>query len=128
MLEGQLRLTVKNRMVALARQGQVVEDEEAMVASLREQMLPEARRRSHLTLVLDKIAETHGLDVSDQEIEAYLATEAREAGVAPAVLRQYYESSFGSLDAIHDKIREEKALDHALEHAQVVEPDDAPRA
>jgi hypothetical protein len=37
-------------------------------------------------------------------------------------MRRYYESQFGSLDPIHDQLREEAALDYVLGQAVFVEP------
>jgi len=125
LFEGQLDLMVRNRLVALVQRGEKIEDAEAQRAALREELQPDARKRAQLTLILDKIAEVNGLTVDDAAIEERLKKEAVDAGVAPNVMRQYYESQFGSLDPIHDQLREEAALDHVLQHAVFVEPQTA---
>jgi len=122
LFEGQLDLMVRNRLVALVQRGEKIEDAETQRATLREELQPDARKRAQLTLILDKIAEVNGLAVDDAAIEERLKKEATDAGVAPNVMRQYYESQFGSLDPIHDQLREEAALDHVLQHAVFVEP------
>ena len=125
LLEGQLDLMVRNRLISLIQHGVEIDDAEAQRIALREELQPDARRRATLTLILDKVAEVHGLEVSDAAIEERLKQEAAEAGVAPDVMRQYYESQFGSLDPIHDHLREEAALDYVLERAVLVEPQTA---
>jgi trigger factor len=125
LLEGQLDMMVRNRLVSLVQQGVKIDDAEAQRAALREELQTDARRRAQLTLILDKIAEVHGLEVGDAAIDERLKQEATEAGVAPNVMRQYYESQFGSLDPIHDQLREEAALDYVLQHAEFVEPQTA---
>jgi trigger factor len=122
LLEGQLDLMVRNRLVGLVQQGTPIEEAEQQRAALREELQPDARKRAQLTLILDKIAEVNGLNVDDAAVEERLAKEAMDASVAPDVMRRYYESQFGSLDPIHDQLREEAAYDYVLEHAVFVEP------
>ncbi|MGD2063501.1 MAG: trigger factor [Nitrospirota bacterium] len=122
LLEGQLDLMVRNRLVHLVQEGKTVEEAEEQRAALREELAPDARKRAQLTLILDKIAEVNGLQIDDAAIEAQLKKEALDASVSPDVMRRYYESQFGSLDPIHDQLREEAAYDYVLEHAVFVEP------
>jgi trigger factor len=122
LLEGQLDLMVRNRLVGLVQQGTPLEEAEQQRAALREELRPDARKRAQLTLILDKIAEVNGLQIDDAAIEARLKKEAMDASVAPDVMRRYYESQFGSLDPVHDQLREEAAYDYVLEHAVFVEP------
>jgi trigger factor len=122
LLEGQLDLMVRNRLVGLVQEGTPLEEAEQQRAALRAELQHDARRRAQLTLILDKIAEVNGLQVDDAAIEARLKQEAMDASVAPDVMRRYYESQFGSLDPIHDQLREEAAYDYVLEHAVFAEP------
>ncbi|RMF88142.1 MAG: trigger factor [Nitrospirae bacterium] len=117
LLEGQLQMMVKNRLVHLLGEGMDPDEVDRRERELHQELRDDAEQRARLTLVLDKIAEEHGLEVRDEEIEALLKKEAAEVGVAPEVLRQYYENQFGSLDPLHDRLREEKAFDYCLEHA-----------
>ncbi|HEX9592777.1 MAG TPA: trigger factor [bacterium] len=122
LFEGQLDLMVRNRLVGLVQQGVPIEEAEQQRATLREELRPDARKRAQLTLILDKIAELNGLQVEDAAVEARLKKEALDASVAADVMRRYYESQFGSLDPIHDQLREEAALDYVLGQAVFVEP------
>jgi trigger factor len=122
LFEGQLDLMVRNRLVGLVQQGVPIEEAEQQRATLREELRPDARKRAQLTLILDKIAEVNGLQVEDAAVEARLKKEALDASVAADVMRRYYESQFGSLDPIHDQLREEAALDYVLGQAVFVEP------
>ncbi len=121
LLEGQLQMMVKNRVVRLLGEGLDPDEVDKREAELYEELRDDAEQRARLTLILDRVAEDHNVEISDEEIEAQLAKEADEAGVSPDVLRQYYQSQFGSLDPLHDRLREEKAFDLCLEKATLTE-------
>jgi len=121
LLEGQLQMMVKNRVVRLLGEGLSPDEVDRREAELYEELRDDAEQRARLTLILDRVAEDHHVEISDEEIEAQLVKEADEAGVSPDVLRQYYQSQFGSLDPLHDRLREEKAFDLCLEKATLTE-------
>jgi trigger factor len=123
LLEGQLQMMVKNRVVRLLGEGLEADEVDKREAELQEELRDDAEQRARLTLILDRVAEEHGVEITDPEIESQLQKEAQEAGVSPDVLRQYYQSQFGSLDPLHDRLREEKAFDLCLEKATLTEED-----
>jgi len=121
LLEGQLQMMVKNRVVRLLGEGMDSDEVDKREAELQEELRGDAEQRARLTLILDRVAEEHSVEITDPEIEGQLQKEAQEAGVSPDVLRQYYQSQFGSLDPLHDRLREEKAFDLCLEKATLTE-------
>ncbi|HBB41617.1 MAG: trigger factor [Nitrospirae bacterium CG18_big_fil_WC_8_21_14_2_50_70_55] len=125
LLEGQLQMMVKNRVVRLLGEGMDADQVDKREAELHEELRGDAEQRARLTLILDRVAEEHSVEIRDEEIQAQLQKEAQEVGVTPEVLRQYYQSQFGSLDPLHDRLREEKAFDLCLAQATLKEVGEA---
>ncbi|PID57035.1 trigger factor [candidate division KSB3 bacterium] len=74
-------------------------------------------------LLLAKIQEQEGIEVSDEEVDAALERMATGQGLPVAVLRQYLTSQPNGFDRIISDIRESKTQDFLYEHAKVVEED-----
>jgi len=90
------------------------------LAEWREQWRPHAEREVRETLLLEAVAEARELGASPEEVEARLESMAREQGIDPARLRKAYEER-GMLEALGERIREDKALEFLLAEAKVEE-------
>ncbi len=71
-------------------------------------------------LVLDKIADTEALAVSESELSAWLVQQAPRYGMSPDQFAQELVSA-GQVPAAVAEVRRSKALAHVLEHARVVD-------
>ena len=71
-------------------------------------------------LVLDKIAETEDLSVSEAELSSWLVQQAPRYGMSPDQFAQELVSA-GQVPAAVAEVRRAKALAHVLEHAKVVD-------
>jgi len=71
-------------------------------------------------LVLDKIADTEDLSVSESELSAWLVQQAPRYGMSPDQFAQELVNA-GQVPAAVAEVRRAKALAHVLEHATVVD-------
>lgn len=91
----------------------------ATIEKLQEQMRPDAVRRIHTSLVLEKIVEAEGIQVSDEEVDAEIAKMAEMYGMEAEDLKK----SMGDWesDSMKKDLAVQKAVDLVLEHANEVE-------
>jgi trigger factor len=71
-------------------------------------------------LVLDKIAETEELSVTEAELSAWLVQQAPRYGLSPDQFAQELVNA-GQVPSAVAEVRRSKALAHVLEHAKVVD-------
>ena len=71
-------------------------------------------------LVLDKIAETEDLSVSEAELSSWLVSQAPRYGMSPDQFAQELVNA-GQVPAAVAEVRRAKALAHVLEHATIVD-------
>jgi trigger factor len=76
-------------------------------------------------LLLDAVATQEGIDVPEEELEERVARLARSQGQTPGHMRSDMERD-GRLDSLRFQIRQERTLDHLVEHAEVTEREPAP--
>jgi trigger factor len=80
----------------------------------------QARNGLKSQLVLDKIADTESLSVSEGELSAWLVQQAPRYGMSPDQFAQELVSA-GQVPAAVAEVRRSKALAHVLEHARIVD-------
>lgn len=115
------RLAQRIQMAHQQLRGAMPEEElHRRLAEWREAWRDQAEREVRETLVLEKVAEVEELPVSDEEVEARLASMAREQGLDPQRLRKAYEER-DLLDGLRARLREEKAVERLLADAHVEE-------
>jgi trigger factor len=86
----------------------------------REQQRPPAVETVKCMLVLDEIARRENLTVADSEIDAQIAEYAETAQQSPDAVRHRLEHE-GAISRIYAGLRREKAIDHAMVHATILE-------
>jgi trigger factor len=85
---------------------------------VRENERESAASAVRASLLLDKIAEQHGLSVPEDEIEAEIGRYAEALEKSPAALRAQMAKD-GTLDRVRGRIRREKAVDFIKQHAKL---------
>ncbi|HMA66887.1 MAG TPA: trigger factor [Desulfosalsimonadaceae bacterium] len=88
---------------------------EGMAEQYRE--LAEKQVRRHL--LLNKIMEQEGLEISDEELEAEYQRFSETMGQPADVIRSYYQQSPEQLDAFKHALLEKKAIDLIINHATI---------
>ena len=69
-------------------------------------------------LAIQKMLENEGVEVTDEEVDAELETQARQGGATKEQLKQYYEQQ-NMMDYLHREVRERKLIDKILEETKV---------
>lgn len=111
MVESQIEVRLERGLRALAQQGMRTEDMKKMdFGRLREGQREAATREVKASLLLEKIADTEKVEVSDEELDQQIAGLARQSQQTPEQIRARLTQD-GSLDRIRTQIRNEKTLD-----------------
>jgi trigger factor len=85
---------------------------------LLEEWKPEAEKNLKQQLVLNKILENEEIEATDEELDEYLAEQAKQSNVDTQRVREYYESQ-NMLDYVKHDIQERKLIDKILEETKV---------
>ncbi len=126
LVERELAATVRQHLQAKQRQkvSPVTFEEPAMrqeeIKKLREEHLPEAKRRVKIGLILEAIAEREGLTVDQDDIAAELKKLSEQLRVSPEeVGRLVQAGGQESIDELRGRIQADKALDFVYRHAVI---------
>ena len=118
MIERHTARLLQRRVVDLMMRGVPREQIEQNIEQLQAEASKEALDELKLTFILSKVAEAEGVEVEDAEINARIASMARQHKRRPERLRQEMESE-GTLETLTVALREEKAIDHVLATANI---------
>lgn len=115
---------VQRRAMDLVQRGMPEEQIGANIELLKGGASDEAARELKLFFILQKVAESLEVEVTNGEVNGNIAAIAEQRGLRPEKLRQQMQSE-GTLSNLYLRLRELKAIDKILEKATVeeVEPD-----
>ena len=85
---------------------------------IREEWKPDAQNDVRASLLLGKIAEAEGLEVSEEEVDEVIREMAQEAHEPPATLKTRLTRD-DQLDSIKFNLRNQKAIDFIYRNAQI---------
>ena len=105
-------------------QGMEREQMDQQMAQLRASSEDEARQQLKTFFVMDKVAETLKIEVTDEEVNSRIAQIAAMRGRRPEKMREELARD-GSLAQFSLEIREQKCIDKILETAKITEVDAA---
>src|SRR5690606_3535667 len=93
------------------------------VQAFREANRGEAERQARWMLIRDAVIEKEGLEVTEEELDAYF----EEAGadndqISPDLLRRYYEQ-MNMLDRVKQQLLSRKVFDHLIERFEIEDKD-----
>ena len=110
------------------RQGKSLESTGKTLAGLREEFEPQARDLVRQQLFLLAVADKEGLQITPEEVNAYLQEAALRARQDFEVVRRYYEEN-NLMFAVKDKLLADRAMDLIYDAAEVTQvPAVAPEA
>jgi trigger factor len=111
LVDRQIDLRLERGLRALAAQGMKMEDMKKMdLPRLRAGQRDQAVQDVKSSLLLDRIAELEGIEVSDDELNHELETLAQQTKQSPEAVRARLTQD-GGLDRIRNRIRNEKTLE-----------------
>ncbi len=125
LLERELLAMLRQSLEARRRQnpGAAALEDPAMrqeeVKRMKEEYLPEAKRRVKIGLILEAIAEKEGLHVDEEDVAAEIAKLAAALRMAPEEVRRLVDANEDSRDELRGRILADKALDFAYRHAVI---------
>jgi trigger factor len=123
MVERQLSLTLQDAERAV----QNADDPKIRdaIAKLRVELRPQAERQVAGMLLLEGIARSEQLEVTDEELDARIQELAQEHRMTAKQVKQQLRQN-DQLDSLRYNLKQDKALDRVLDHANVVDkPADA---
>jgi trigger factor len=92
-------------------------------AFFRERNRDDAERQGHWMLIRDAIIEQAGLEVTDDDRDAFFADQAQRSGMPPEQLKQFYRQMPDAMDRVEQQILSDKVYDYLLEQFDVEEMD-----
>ena len=98
----------------LTDNGKTFEDEDTTEEAAREEYRKLAERRVRLGLVLSKIGEEAGIQVSDEELQRSLFEQVRKFPGQEQEIYEYFQKTPGAVASLRAPIFEEKTIDHML--------------
>ena len=104
---------VQDYAESLARRGVDLEKAQIDWNRVAGDMMPLAERRVHARLLLDAVADSEALHVSEEEFERTLAALARAQNTSTPVLRRSLDES-GRLAGLRQQLRRDKTIRHLL--------------
>ncbi len=126
LIDRQVQALMSRAEWRLANQGVRIDPQDPERQKIRETLQPAAEKEVRSMLILEKIAETEKIAVSDDELGRRMENMARELNQRPEALRSLYQRE-DRLEALRAQLREEKTLDFILSQAKVTEtPGPAP--
>lgn len=129
MVEARVERKLRSALGQLVRQG--IDPRTAQVdwRKIREEMRPEAEKEVRGALVLRKIAEAEGIEVSEEEIDESIREAAEMERETPAVLKSRLTEQ-GEIDTLKGSRRNQKALEFIYQNAKITQKtgDKAPSA
>ncbi len=123
MVEAQLEHKLERMLRQLFAQG--IDPRQASVDwhKLREESRPDAEKEVRASLLLSKIAEAEGLEVSEEEVDEVIRGMAQEAHEPPATLKTRLTRE-GELDTLKSTRRNQKAIDFIYRNAKITRKSD----
>ncbi|MEO1007152.1 MAG: trigger factor [Planctomycetota bacterium] len=109
---------MERRRMELLYRGMDQAEIEKHVAELRAASAQDAQQNLKLFFVLSRVAEEHGVVVSEQEVRGRIAQMAFERGSRPEQFEQELAKS-GQIQSVAQQVREHKTLDSIIEKANV---------
>jgi trigger factor len=105
----------------LSDNGKTFADEDTTEEAAREEYRALAERRVRLGLVLSKIGEEAGVEVSDEELQRSLFEQVRRFPGQEKEIYEYFQKTPGAVASLRAPIFEEKTVDHLMTVIEVTD-------
>lgn len=127
LVRGQGEALLQENLRMMARQG--LPAPQARLADLNEEhqneILDQAAFAVRRALILEAIADSANIEVSDEQVDNHIETMAEQLGQQPAAIRSLLQRQ-GGMDDLRGRLREDQAEELMLEKANVTEVDPRP--
>jgi len=119
LVEAQLDRKIEGIVTQLVGQGIDPRTTPIDWSKLREEARPEAEKEVRGSLILGRVAEAEGIEVTDQEIDELIRDTAEQQNATPAALKTRLTRE-GGLDRIKSSRRNQKALEFIYRSAKII--------
>ncbi|MBU1904625.1 MAG: trigger factor [Proteobacteria bacterium] len=104
---------------SMQRSGSTLEKAGISEADLRKEFRPASEKRVKEMLILDQIAKQDQIDIDDDDLERGYKDLAENMRQDLETVKKYYEAR-GQVDAIKEKLLNEKTLNYLVDHAKIL--------
>ncbi len=119
LLEAQLDRKIESLVTQLVGQGIDPRTTQVDWRKLREEARPEAEKEVRGSLILERVAEAEGIEVTDEEVDELIRATAEERHEAPAALKTRLTRD-GMVGRIVVSRRNQKALEFIYRNAKII--------
>jgi trigger factor len=119
LVEAQLDRKIENIVTRLVAQRIDPRSTEIDWRMLREESRPEAEKEVRGSLILERVAEVEGIEVTEEEVDELVRATAEERHEPPAALKTRLTRE-GTLDRIRVSRRSQKALEFIYRNAKII--------
>lgn len=119
LIEAQTRALAQDVAQNLKQQGFTDQMVQEALGSEMENLRKRAESQVRASLLLEAVAKKENITATAQDIDAELATMAKNMGVEESRLREFYHSNPRRRDDLEFRLREDKAIKHVLEKAKI---------
>ncbi len=119
LVEAQLDHKIENIVTRLVAQRIDPRSTEIDWRKLREESRPEAEKEVRGSLILERVAEAEGIEVTEEEVDELVRATAEERHEPPAALKTRLTRE-GTLDRIRTSRRSQKALEFIYRNAKII--------
>jgi trigger factor len=119
LVEAQLDHKIENLVTRLVAQRIDPRSTEIDWRKLREESRPEAEKEVRGSLILERVAEAEGIEVTEEEVDELVRATAEERHEPPAALKTRLTRD-GMLDKIRVSRRNQKALEFIYRNAKII--------
>jgi len=116
----QLEYMVEDSKRHLVEKGFKKEELDKKDAELKEKFKNDAVKRVRLLFILDEIARSEKIEVTDADVEEAYKSISAQSGKSEAEVKNYYEKE-ELTPGLKDKIRETKAIQFLMKNAEILE-------
>jgi trigger factor len=121
----ELESMISNTEYNLKRSGLTLEAIGTSEAKLREDLRPEAEKKVKAALILEKIAQKHELEATEEDLEKQMAQVAEGTGQTPEAIREIYNKN-NLVDSLKENLVRDKALNIVIEGANIKDVEPSP--
>jgi len=111
------------QQVMMEKPDQVTDGKLALSADEEEELQAIAERRVRLGLILSEIGRANNIQITDQELQRAVITEAQKFPGQEAQVFEYYKNNRQALEALRAPVFEDKVVDFIIELTDVKEKD-----
>ena len=118
LVEAEIEQVVENVKQNLIRSGSNLEKTGLSEEKLRKDFRPASEKRVKNLLILGEIAKKEKLAVNEEDMNQGFKDLAASTGQEAEILRKYYQAK-NLMDALEEKLLEEKTLNYLVENAKI---------